>query len=45
MARMLITAALMVLTPLAALASVEDDPTSLSYISYLERYATIQPAR
>jgi len=27
-----------------AAASVEDDPTSLSYISYLERYATVQPA-
>ena len=25
-------------------ASTGDDPTSLSYISYLERYATIQPA-
>ena len=25
-------------------ASQEDDPTSLSYISYLERYATVQPA-
>ena len=28
----------------AAVASAEDDLTSLSYISYLERYATIQPA-
>lgn len=27
-----------------AMASAEDDPTSLSYISYLERYATVQPA-
>ncbi|MEE4271000.1 MAG: FecR family protein [Thermoanaerobaculales bacterium] len=33
---------LMAVAPLAA--SAEDDPTSLSYISYLERYATIQPA-
>jgi len=31
------------LTPLA-MASAEDDVTSLSYISYLERYATVQPA-
>ena len=30
-------------TPLAV-ASDEDDLTSLSYISYLERYATVQPA-
>ena len=40
----LITAALILVVATPWVASEEDDPTSLSYISYLERYATIQPA-
>ncbi|MCD4748661.1 MAG: FecR family protein [Thermoanaerobaculales bacterium] len=44
MARNLIVVVLGLMTPLMGMASVEDDATSLSYISYLERYATIQPA-
>ncbi|NOZ78884.1 MAG: hypothetical protein GXP48_06865 [Acidobacteria bacterium] len=35
---------LAMLVSMVALASNEDDLTSLSYISYMERYATIQPA-
>lgn len=35
---------LSLMTPLMGVASVEDDPTSLSYIAYLERYATVFPA-
>ena len=38
----LTTAALILVIAAPLLASEEDDPTSLSYISYLERYATIQ---
>ncbi len=41
------TAAVLAIVLVAAatgVASAEDDPTSLSYISYLERYATVQPA-
>jgi hypothetical protein len=37
-------AALILVVTAPMLASQEDDVTSLSYISYLERYATIQPA-
>jgi hypothetical protein len=37
-------AALLIATAGPVVASDGDDPTSLSYISYLERYATIQPA-
>lgn len=44
MTRNLFTIVLTLLTPLMAMASVEDDPTSLSYIAYLERYATVFPA-
>ncbi len=40
----LATAALILVIAAPLVASEEDDPTSLSYISYLERYATIQPA-
>jgi hypothetical protein len=40
----LLTAALLVAMAGPAVASEGDDPTSLSYISYLERYATIQPS-
>jgi len=40
----LATAALILIAVAPVVASEEDDPTSLSYISYLERYATIQPA-
>ncbi len=40
----LTTAALLLLVAAPLMASWEDDLTSLSYISYLERYATIQPA-
>ena len=43
MKRNLITVGLILMTPLMGMASVEDDPTSLSYISYLERYATVFP--
>jgi len=39
----LATAALILVVAAPLLASEEDDLTSLSYISYLERYATIQP--
>jgi hypothetical protein len=40
----LMIAALILAAASWVMASDEDDPTSLSYISYLERYATIQPA-
>jgi hypothetical protein len=40
----LATAALILVAATPVVASEEDDLTSLSYISYLERYATIQPA-
>jgi len=40
----LATAALILIVVAPLVASEEDDLTSLSYISYLERYATIQPA-
>ena len=40
----LATAALILVVATPLVASEEDDLTSLSYISYLERYATIQPA-
>ena len=40
----LATAALILVVVAPSVASGEDDLTSLSYISYLERYATIQPA-
>ena len=36
--------ALILVAAVLAVASEEDDMTSLSYIAYLERYATIQPA-
>lgn len=39
----LATATLILMAAASVVASGEDDPTSLSYISYLERYATIQP--
>ncbi|MEN8162958.1 MAG: DUF6600 domain-containing protein, partial [Acidobacteriota bacterium] len=44
MTRNLFTIVLVLMTPLMGMASVEDDPTSLSYIAYLERYATVFPA-
>ncbi len=44
MLRHLITTGLILGIPLSVSASSEDDATSLSYISYLERYATVQPA-
>jgi hypothetical protein len=44
MKRALIAAVLMAAVASVAVASTEDDLTSLSYISYMERYATIQPA-
>ena len=47
MTRNLLTVSIIILslmTPLVGVASVEDDPTSLSYIAYLERYATVFPA-
>lgn len=37
-------AMILALLAMPILASAEDDVTSLSYISYLERYATVQPA-
>jgi len=40
----LATAALILVVAAPSVASGEDDLTSLSYISYLERYATVQPA-
>ncbi len=40
----LATAALFLVVVAPSVASGEDDLTSLSYISYLERYATVQPA-
>ena len=40
----LATAAFILGAMVPLVASGEDDPTSLSYISYLERYATIIPA-
>ena len=40
----LATAALILMVVAPLVASGEDDLTSLSYISYLERYATVQPA-
>ncbi len=43
MKRLTIAALLMAAASLG-MASEEDDATSLSYISYLERYATVQPA-
>ncbi len=44
MRRTLAIAALLLVAPLAGVASQGDDVTSLSYISYMERYATVQPA-
>jgi hypothetical protein len=44
MQRVLIAALLSPVIGLVTVASAEDDLTSLSYISYLERYATVQPA-
>ncbi|RLE24379.1 MAG: hypothetical protein DRJ65_09955, partial [Acidobacteria bacterium] len=47
MTRYLLTASMITLSlmiSLTGVASVEDDPTSLSYIAYLERYATVFPA-
>lgn len=44
MRRTLMIAALLLVAPLAGVASGGDDVTSLSYISYMERYATVQPA-
>ena len=44
MRRTLITAVSILAVATPVLASAEDDLTSLSYISYLERYATVQPA-
>ena len=43
MKKYLILAALVAIAA-PAVASEGDDPTSLSYISYMERYATVQPA-
>ncbi|MGD8440163.1 MAG: FecR domain-containing protein [Holophagae bacterium] len=40
----LASAALILAVGVPMVASAEDDLTSLSYISYLERYATVQPA-
>ena len=40
----LASAALILAVAVPMVASAEDDLTSLSYISYLERYATVQPA-
>ncbi len=42
--RTLAIAAAIALALLSATAHAEDDATSLSYISYLERYATVRPA-
>ncbi|MHC4093027.1 MAG: hypothetical protein ACYSVY_22615, partial [Planctomycetota bacterium] len=42
--RKLTTTALILAVAGLVMASEEDDLTSLSYISYLERYATVQPA-
>ena len=42
--RKLLTTALLVAAAGTAMASEGDELTSLSYISYLERYATVQPA-
>lgn len=42
--RTLTTAALILMAAGSVMASEGDDLTSLSYISYLERYATVQPA-
>ncbi len=44
MRKTLILAILLAATPLMAMTSGEDDATSLSYISYMERFATVQPA-
>ncbi|MGE5236946.1 MAG: DUF6600 domain-containing protein [Acidobacteriota bacterium] len=44
-ARSLVLAAIAALVGSAALASAADDLTSLSYISYLERYATLRPGQ
>ncbi len=44
MIRHLVAAGFIFATPILVSASNEDDATSLSYISYLERYATVQPA-
>jgi hypothetical protein len=39
-----LTASIVILLAQGVVASAEDELTSLSYISYLERYATVQPA-
>jgi hypothetical protein len=44
MRRITLTALILTLSAGAAVASFEDEATSLSYIAYLERYATVQPA-
>lgn len=44
MRKPLITALLALIASGVAMASSEDELTSLSYIAYLERYATVQPA-
>ncbi len=44
MRRALTLTALFLVVPLIGVASQGDDVTSLSYISYMERYATVQPA-
>lgn len=44
MTKKLIITAIISLGLIGSMASAEDDPTSLSYISYLERYASVQPA-
>ncbi len=44
MKRALTLTALLLVVPLTGVASQGDDVTSLSYISYMERYATLQPA-
>jgi hypothetical protein len=44
MRRTLLTATTLILVAGTAAASFEDDATSLSYIAYLERYATVLPA-
>ena len=44
MRRIAIATVLALMLPALGVASEEDDSTSLSYIAYLERYATVQPA-
>ncbi len=44
MKRLTAILAMFLVAATAGVASAEDDATSLSYISYLERYATVQPA-